>query len=101
MLASQAERGGSIPLRCSNLFMIEYKKATFDDNTIKQLLDLSKKWADEDIGSNCGEFHSENGMCVDGFTDRQMSEEDAVKYAKEVWGYDDSDFEDESEDSED
>ena len=29
--------------------MIEYKKATFDDNTVKQLLDLSKKWADEDI----------------------------------------------------
>ena len=62
---------------------------------------ITHKWADEDIGSNCGEFHYVNGMCVDGFTDRQMSEEDAVKYAKEVWGYDDSDFEDEPEDSED
>ena len=29
--------------------MIKFKKAIFDDNTVKQLLDLSKKWADEDI----------------------------------------------------
>lgn len=48
---------------------------------------ITHKWADENIGSNCGTHHYENGMCVDGFTNNNLTLEEASDFADGVWGY--------------
>ena len=55
-------------------------------------VEIIHRWADEDIGSNCGKITYKDGKFVKGFTDKTMSEDDAVVYAEAVWGYTDVDF---------
>lgn len=50
---------------------------------------IHHRWADEDIGSNCGELLYENGEIVEGKYSESMEEEEAIKFAKSVWGWED------------
>lgn len=60
----------SFPASIWEKLATKYKTATFDI-----------KFADEDLGNNCGYFHAENGQI-----DLQWI--DTLEFACEVWGYD-------------
>ena len=51
-------------------------------------VEIIHRWADEDIGSNCGKFTYKDGKCVKGFTDKTMSEDEAAMYAEAIWDTD-------------
>ena len=62
-------------------------------------LSFNGLWADEDLGSNCGRWHSSHGSPV-------FMDENNLRFACEVWGYDydeiraEYDWEDEDEEEE-
>ena len=51
-------------------------------------VEIIHRWADEDIGSNCGKIIYKDGKFVKGFTDKDMFMDDAVAYAEAVWNTD-------------
>lgn len=54
-------------------------------------LTFTHRWADEDIGNNCGQMTYENGESIDFLI------EDERAFAMDVWGYTEDDFDDEYE----
>lgn len=61
---------------------IEELSRQYPDNT------FSVRYADEDIGSNCGRYAFQAGDMVEEW---YPTDDEAVQYAKEMWGYEDED----------
>lgn len=51
---------------------------------------ITHQWADEDIGSGCGQLEYLNGECVGDLTPE--SDTDALEFAVDLWGYTPEDY---------
>lgn len=47
---------------------------------------ITHSWADEEIGTNCGQVVWENGEIIGGANFNVISEKEAEDFAREVWG---------------
>lgn len=52
-------------------------------------VEIKVKWADEDIGNNCGKVVFKNGETLDYITDFYMDLPKSIDFAKSVWGWED------------
>ncbi len=52
---------------------------------------FSHKWADEDIGYNCGRLVFKNQEIIEEYVPERGSD-DAVRFACDIWGYDEKEF---------